>query len=104
MSEWSEGALKKKNYRRGGLEPDPPRVRKKKDKTVRIFKVEKRWDICGLEWWGINSYLTLEMAICRVKEMIRKDWVTSEKRYRIVNKVTKEVLWEMGIDDGDKLV
>jgi hypothetical protein len=98
MDDWKARAVQKKDYRRGGLEPDPPRVRKKKDKTPKIFKVERRWNMCGLEWWGCDSYLTLEMAMSIVKDMARKDYLSTTKRYRIINRITKEILWESNIE------
>ena len=39
MSDWKAEAIKKKDYRRGGIEPDPPKKAKSK-KPPKIYKVE----------------------------------------------------------------
>ena len=102
MNEWKEAGLRKKNYRRGGLEPDPPKNSKSKHKGIKLFKVEYKYRSPWFttdEWYGWDSYRTLELAMLRVNKLKREgSRLNLEKNVysaiRVINKKTKEVIWE----------
>jgi len=96
MSDWKERSIKKKDYRRGGLEPDPPRS-KSKNKAPKIYRVEYKYNkpLFGKDdWWGFSTYRDLQLALDRI-EKLKRDMRQFEcslyKSFRIVNKKTKIV-------------
>ena len=93
MSDWKKESLRKKNYRRGGLEPDPPLLGKHKKKVSKLFRLE-HIGLFHKEWWTWGSYETLEIAKEVAEQKIRNHYPSWTNRYRIVYKKTKEVLWE----------
>jgi hypothetical protein len=100
MSDWKAEAIKKKDYRRGGIEPDPPKKAKSK-KPPKIYKVEYKWDsnLFGSDdWWGWNSYRELSLAYDNIEKMKRESdpyrvGDCHYKAFRIINKKTKEVIY-----------
>ena len=100
MTDWKEESLKKKIYRRGGLEPNPPKKSHKKQK--KLFRLEYFWlessdskvyfkyfrHPSGWYCWG--NYAKPEDAIKAVKNQVQKNMYD---KWRIVNLKTKEVVW-----------
>ena len=83
MSDWKESAIKKKMYRRGGVEPDPPRTRHKKRK--KCFRIEYCVDGSGTldrifrqlfkndkrEWYGYGKYCSTADAMRAVSAQVQ---------------------------------
>lgn len=101
MSEWKERAIKKKDYRRGGLEPDPPK-RRRSIKQHKPFKLQYKWSF-SKNWSTQGKYKTFDIAL----EVARKDvqkWLgrvyTSNEYipYRIINTDTGEIITYTSIE------
>lgn len=103
MSDWKKEAVKKKDYRRGGLEPDPPK-NTRKTKRQKPFTAEHWWKLGGGHWFKFGTYETFEVAEKVIRDDYRKrDRYLQKKEhlYRIVNKLTGEItLFDFGEPDG----
>lgn len=103
MSDWKKESLKKKNYRRGGIELDPPRKQHKTKKKP--FRVEysmkgngrldslfRKWfSTKPQEWYHHGRYATRKDADHSVKDQIHKNY---HSIWRIVDTRTKEIVWK----------
>ena len=102
MDEWKARAVKKKDWRRGGIEPDPPKKGESKRQLPKIYKVEYKWKIpwCRDDSWrGWSCYREFQLALNNIEKMKReatryKQEQTLYKAFRIIHKKTKEVLFE----------
>ena len=107
---WSERALKKKNYKRGGIEPDPPKKghnrSKKKQFVLQYYgrkckfnriQLDNKWVYRRSdewEWGNWGKFVKLEDAIKSGKANSSRG-IYREHPWRIIDIKTKEVLWEV---------
>lgn len=105
MSKWNKERLEKKAYRRGGVEPDPPRrCHKKRDKPFRLeYKPSSnKYGILtgryfgSAEWRGRGRYITLQSAMTAAESVVRKRYY---KSWRVKNVVTGEIIWTTKASD-----
>lgn len=102
MSDWKKEGLKKRKYRRGGVEPEPPKMRHKSRKKP--FKLEyscagdgrldslfRRWLRNRPEWLHQGRYVKLDDAIKAAKDQVHKGF---HEKWRIIDTRTKEVVWD----------
>lgn len=108
MSEWKERALQKKKYRRGGIEPDPPRVRHKKyRKPFRLeyfYKGYKDSMIgCLRPHWGRwGKYRKFEDAEKAMEQKLRTSapyGIPMYSKWRIVDTRTSKVIAEREVSE-----
>ena len=84
MSEWKERGKARRDYRRGGQEPDPPRPGK--NKKPKPYRVEAWMDSCGFlcrlfniepYWRGLGRYHRFSDAVQAMDSLIHKKVGTS---------------------------